>query len=194
MVIKIDLAKAYDRVSWLFLRLLLLRIGFDLYMVKWVMVCATTMSFVVLVNGVRSPFFNPECGLHQGCPLSPYLFLFVMDGLSRAILDAITSHRFKGIHCGRNGKLTHLLFVDDVLIFYQCQGIDGKVLKEILDLFCDATGMVVNLTKPTIYFLWVDLHLRIELSNIFNFPHGNLEEGFKYLGFNLKPNKYIKVD
>jgi hypothetical protein len=86
-------------------------------MVKWVMACVTTMSFVVLVNGANSPFFNLERGLHQGCPLSPYLFLLVMDGLSKAIIDAVVHHRFKGILYGRNDKLTHLLFVDDVLIF-----------------------------------------------------------------------------
>jgi hypothetical protein len=59
-VIKIDLEKTYDRVSCLFLRLLLLQIGFDLCMVKWVMDCVTSVSFGILVNGVRYHFFNPK--------------------------------------------------------------------------------------------------------------------------------------
>jgi hypothetical protein len=49
-------------------------------------------------------------------------------------------------------KLTHILFMDNVLIFCQCEGGDCRVLKEILDLFCDAIGMVVNIVKSPIYF------------------------------------------
>jgi hypothetical protein len=50
-VIKLDLFKAYDRVSWLYLRLLLIHIGFSLPLVKWIMGCVTTASFAVLING-----------------------------------------------------------------------------------------------------------------------------------------------
>jgi len=50
LIITIDLFKTYDCVSWLYLRLLLLHIGFELPLVKWIMCCVTIVSFVVLIQ------------------------------------------------------------------------------------------------------------------------------------------------
>ena len=73
-VLKIDLSKAYDRVNWLHIRLLLTHLGFHIDFIRWVMSCMTSVSFAILINGAASPFFHAERGLRQGCPLSPLLF------------------------------------------------------------------------------------------------------------------------
>lgn len=83
MVIKIDLSKAYDHVSWIYLRLLLTHVGFCIDFIMWVMSCIQTASFVVLINGASSTFFHAQHDLLQGCPLSPLLFLLVEKFLSR---------------------------------------------------------------------------------------------------------------
>jgi len=85
-------------------------------MVKWITGCVTSSSFVVLINDSGSEFFKPSRGLRQGYPLSPYLFLLVAEGLSRAILKARRQRKLLGIKIGRRGQITHLLFVDDVLL------------------------------------------------------------------------------
>eukprot|EP00253_Pinus_taeda_P023736 PITA_23736 len=64
-VIKIDLSKAYDRISWTYLRMLLTHIGFNLDFINWVMGCITSVSFAVLVNGAASSFFKGQRGLRQ---------------------------------------------------------------------------------------------------------------------------------
>ena len=95
-VLKLDLSKAYDRVSWLYMRMLLIHLGFEIGFVRWVMGCISTTSFAVLLNGATSPFFKAERGLCQGCPLSPLICLLVVEGLSR-LKDAV-----------RRGELTRL--------------------------------------------------------------------------------------
>lgn len=60
MILKDDLSKAFDRVSWLYLKMLLTYLGFSGGFIKWIMCCITNVSFSVLVNGAASPFFGSE--------------------------------------------------------------------------------------------------------------------------------------
>ena len=45
VVLKVDLAKAYDKVRWMYIPLLLTHLGFDIAFIRWVMTCITTVSF-----------------------------------------------------------------------------------------------------------------------------------------------------
>jgi hypothetical protein len=76
----------------------------------------------------------------------------VVDGLSRHLNDVKHKHRFQGLSVGRNVRLSHLLFVDDVLIFYVCGSNEGRTLQEILKFFFYAMGIVINVSKSDIYF------------------------------------------
>lgn len=87
-ILKIDLAKDFDRVSWLYIKMNLTHPRFPPPFIDWVMCCITSVSFGVLINGPASYFFHAKCGLRQACPLSPLLFLIVMEGLSRLITSA----------------------------------------------------------------------------------------------------------
>jgi len=116
------------------------------------MASITSVSFAILINGVASPFFTSKKGLCQGCPLSPLLFLLVAQGLSRAIENAVRVGDFQGKHLTISMKITHLLFVDDVLIFCSGQRWDAEVLAKILSLFRSATGMQINFQKSALPF------------------------------------------
>jgi len=150
VVIKIDLSKAYDKFSWLYIHLLQTHLGFHNDFIRWVMSCITMVSFVVLINGFASPFFHSERGLRQGCPLSPLLFLLVAEGFSRAIREAHMQGNFQGLQVANGFAITHLLLVDDVLIFSSRSRRYSASLREILSLFSKATGIEVNSRKSSI--------------------------------------------
>jgi hypothetical protein len=59
--------------------------------------------------------------------------------------------------------------VDDVLIFTNGTLVEGKSLKEILELFQLAMGMVVNEEKSVPYFNGMADRLKGELLNLFHF-------------------------
>ena len=59
-ILKIDLSKSYDKVSWLYIRMLLIHLGFGISFIRWIMSYITTVSFLVLINCAASPFFHVE--------------------------------------------------------------------------------------------------------------------------------------
>jgi len=108
------------------------------------MACITSISFLVLINGAASPFFTYEKFICQRCPLSPLLFLLVVEGMRRAIGNAVRMGDLQGNKIIVGLRFTHLLFVDEFLIFCSVQGQDAEVLGEILSLYRSATGMQTN--------------------------------------------------
>jgi len=116
-----------------------------------------SMSFSILINGVVFPFFQLARGIWKNFPLSPYLFLLVIEGLSRLLEEENRAHWFHFLVVRRNGRFSHLLFVDDILIFLLDEGIYSKFLKYILNLLFYVMCMIINITKLTIYFLALEV-------------------------------------
>lgn len=158
------------------------------------MCCISSASFSIPINGAASGFFHVEHGLRQGFPLSPLLFLLNMEGRSRLIKKAHERGDLGGVQISNMTTLSHLLFVDDVLIFINGYFHDSYVFKNILSLFCKATGMEPNFGKSTIICVTCLQNEERYASQHFDFVRQELDEGLKYLGFRLKPNGYRIID
>lgn len=62
-ILKIDLSKAYDRIRWDFVEVILTKMNFLAMWVNWIMQSITIVSYSILVNGEPSRFFKPAAGL-----------------------------------------------------------------------------------------------------------------------------------
>ncbi|CAH9121449.1 unnamed protein product [Cuscuta epithymum] len=88
--LKLDMAKAYDKMEWAFLRQMMVVMSFDLNFVDLIMLCVSTVRYRVLVNGELTETIIPTRGLRQGDSLSPYLFILCVEGLAFIINRAVS--------------------------------------------------------------------------------------------------------
>jgi hypothetical protein len=193
-VVKIDLSKSYDRVNWLYIQMMLIHLGFGVAFTNWVMGCLTTVSFSILINGSASSFFKVDRGVRHGCPLSPLFFLLVSECLSHFLNEAKSIGNFRGIKISSGLHISHLLFVDDILILCDGSRRDTEKLCDGLTLFKQATSMLINEHKSSITFASLDGGESLFITSRLPFQVFDLDEGLKYLGFQLKPNDYRKMN
>ena len=128
---KLDLSKAYGRVDWKFLKQVMQKLGFSQRWVDWIMSCVTSVRYSVKLNGTLLDSFAPSHALRQGDQLSPFLFLFVADGLS-ALLKKVAEGDITPVKVCRTAPgISCLLFADDTLLFLE-NNLD-KELKMVTD-------------------------------------------------------------
>lgn len=194
MLLKVDLEKAYDRVDWSYLRLVLIQTGIPPLVTHWIMACVTSTCISVLINVAPIGFFSMRRGIRQGCPLSPLLFLLVIEGLSSSITAAKLDGRISGIPISLELTFIHVLFVDDILIGGMDTSIEWKNYYVLFTSFSAATGMKVSLKKSCIYHFRLTAVWIANLKTILPYSFHQLEDGFMYLGYYLKPNDYRSSD
>ncbi|KAM1117079.1 hypothetical protein ACFX19_007618 [Malus domestica] len=153
MAIKLDMAKAYDRVEWVFLLSMMAKLGFAHLFCNWIKECISTASFSILVNGNPTGLVLSERGLRQGDPLSPYLFLLCTEGLSMLIRRGIERGALYGFCVSTNGtSISHLFFADDSVLFGHASVEEVRGIVEVLRTYARGSGQAVNLSKSLIFF------------------------------------------
>ncbi|KAL0432092.1 UNVERIFIED_CONTAM: hypothetical protein Sradi_0835200 [Sesamum radiatum] len=146
------------------------------------MSCVTPVSFSFLLNGEQFGFLRPRRGLHQGDPLSPYLFLFCAEAFSGLILKEEVEGRIHGVAVSRGAPpISHLLFADDTLIFCEASTEGLRCINDILITYERGSGLKINLQKSAMVVSRnVEVNKRVELADILGVEV--VEKHDKYLG------------
>ena len=145
--IKVDLRKAFDTVRWDFILVALKAIKLPTIMVNWIQECITTSHFSININGDLHGYFPATCGLRQGDPLSPYLFILAMEGFSGIMKEASSSGNFRHHWKCKSPAITHLCFADDLMLFSHGDNHSVGLIKDSLDEFMRISGLSVNRNK-----------------------------------------------
>ena len=176
------MSKVYDRVEWDYLRALLLKLGFEARWVRLVMVCVTSTTYSVMLNKEPKGYVFLGRGLRQGDPLSPYLFLICVEGLSALMGKAERDSLIKGISICRGGPwVSHLFCANNSIIFCRATIAECLALQHILNFYESASGQMVNGDKTAIFFSHnTDLAIRSDILHMFGTSATTKFE--KYLG------------
>ncbi|XP_058725382.1 uncharacterized protein LOC131596669 [Vicia villosa] len=131
--------------------------------------------------------FQAQRGIRKGYPISPLLFMLIMEYLTRLIdrmqLDPNFNHHPK---CEKV-KMTNLTFADDILLFCREDAISGQMMLQTMHKFSTSTSMVMDPNKCKIYFGGLNFDDRVIMKHVSGFQEGDYP--FRYLGVPLTTKK-----
>lgn len=134
VLLKLDLTRAFDTISWSFLFEALRQYGFGSRFLNWLAILLSSASTRLLINGESGPSIWHRRGLRQGDPLSPQLFVLAVDTLGCLIRRAMSLGVLERLHPRR--PIPEIsLYADDVVLFCHPSPSDTTVIKAILELF-----------------------------------------------------------
>ena len=141
----LDFEKAYDRVSWTFLRAVMARLGFHNTWINQVLSLNENAAASVIVNGEISKTFRLQHSVRQGCPLAPYLFLLTVDVLGRMLQHPDCG--VQGLRLPDNTTITNQMFADDTLLLLDGTQDNLDRALNVINRFSAASGAKLNLHK-----------------------------------------------
>jgi mannosylglycoprotein endo-beta-mannosidase len=137
---------------WPFLLEVLQQLGFGQLWRDIISGLLSSSSTQVLLNGVPGDCIHHRRGLRQGDPLSPMLFILVMDVLEHMITKA-TSEGLLLPLSSRGLQHRISIYADDVALFLHPESRDITTTMDILNLFGEDSGLRTNLQKSNVLLI-----------------------------------------
>lgn len=153
MGFKIDVAKAYDRLEWHFLEAMMQKFGFNSVWRERVMACVKTVSYSFVHEGEIFGEVQPQRGIRQEDPISPYLYILYAEGLSSMIRRHEEVGLLHGCSIARGAPpVSHLLFADDSYFFFRATRSEAQIMKSMLLRYERLSGQAINFGKSNVVF------------------------------------------
>ncbi|GJT88993.1 RNA-directed DNA polymerase, eukaryota [Tanacetum coccineum] len=104
----------------------------------------------ILVNGSPTSEFSFHCGLKQGDPLAPFLFILIMESLHFSFSRAVNDGLFKGLQLQGSVNISHLFYADDAMFIGEWSDSNLRGITSILKCFSLASGLNINIQKSQV--------------------------------------------
>ncbi|GKB50839.1 RNA-directed DNA polymerase, eukaryota, partial [Tanacetum coccineum] len=186
LIFKVDFEKAFDSVRWDFLDDILKKFGFGPRWRDWIQSCLKSSRGSILVNGSPTSEFQFYKGLKQGDPLSPLLFILVMESLHLSFHNVVNAGLFKGVGLDNSLQLSHLFYADDVVFIGQWCDSNLATIMRVLECFFRASGLRINRQKCGLMGIAVEPNKIANAAK--NLGCKILKTPFSYLGVNIGGN------
>nr|GEV51631.1 RNA-directed DNA polymerase, eukaryota [Tanacetum cinerariifolium] len=147
MIFKVEFEKAFDSIRWDYLDDVLNSFGFGEKWQSWINYCLSSSMGSVLVNGNPTSKSHFHTGLKQGDPLSPFLFILVMESLHLSFNRVLDVGLYKGISVSNSLMISHLFYADDAIFIGKWDPSNIKTIMHILKCFYLASGLKINPQK-----------------------------------------------
>nr|GFD19791.1 RNA-directed DNA polymerase, eukaryota [Tanacetum cinerariifolium] len=141
LIFKVDFEKAFDSVRWDFLDDVLKKFGFGNKWCEWIQKCLKSSRGFIIINGSPIEEFQFFKGLKQGDPLSPFLFILVMECLHLSFQKVVDADMFTGIRLRQSINLSHMFYADDAVFIGQWNDNNINTLPHVLECFYHASGL-----------------------------------------------------
>ena len=141
MIISIDAEKAFDKIQHPFMLKTLQKVGMEGTYLNIIKAIYDKPTANIILNGEKLKAFPLRSGTRQGCPLSPLLFIIVLEVLAMALRE---EKEIKGIQIGEV-KLS--LFADDMILYVENPKDATRKLLELINEFGKVAGYKINAQK-----------------------------------------------
>jgi hypothetical protein len=162
--------------------------GFDKQWRNWIHQVVTGGTVIIKLNESIGPYIKIYKGVRQGDPLSPVLFNFAADSLTKMVENAQTQGLFTGLidHIIPKG-VAILQYADDTIVFLKHDVEGTRNMKLLLYMYEMMAGLKINFNKSEVVMIndddnWGSLYVDIFNCQVGSFP-------VKYLGY-----QYVLVD
>ncbi|GKA94298.1 RNA-directed DNA polymerase, eukaryota, reverse transcriptase zinc-binding domain protein [Tanacetum coccineum] len=167
-------------MRWDFLDDVLRKFGFGNKWCEWIQSCLKSSRGSILINGSPTEEFQFFKGLKQGDPISPFLFILIMESLHLSFQRVVDVGMFSGIKLIQSMNISHMFYADDVVFVGKWSDRNINTLIHVLECFYRASGLRMNISKSKIMGVHVEdtkvKHAAAKLGCL------TLKSPFSYLG------------